>query len=101
MVAFLAPLAGLLLSVAGSLVGRVLLALGIGYVTYKGFDLSVSWLLVQIKGNMGAMPVEVVSLMGYLWVDKAISLIFSAYSAALLVKLAGKADLTQMVTKGA
>lgn len=89
------------LSIAGSLVGRVLLALGMGYVTFKGFDLTVSWLLVQIKSNLQGMPAEVVSFMGWLWVDKAISMIFSAYSVALLAKLAGNANLTKLVTKGA
>jgi hypothetical protein len=101
MFAFLMPLLGGLLSITGSLVGRVLLALGIGYATFKGFDVSVAWLLTQIKTNIGGMPVEVVSLLGYLWVDKAIGMIFSAYSAALLVKMAGQANVTKMVTKGA
>jgi hypothetical protein len=87
-------------TVMGSLVGRVLLALGMGYVTFKGFDLSIAWLLARIKDNFAGMPVEVLQLLGYLWVDKAISMIFSAYSVAVLVKLAGSANITKMVTKG-
>ena len=90
---------GLLLQIAASLVGRVLLALGIGYVTYSGFDVGVTWLLTQIKSNISSMGSDTVSFLAWLWVDKAIGLIFSAYSAALVVKMAGSTKLTKMVTK--
>lgn len=97
---FLMPLLGGLATIAASLVGRVLLALGVGYVTFKGFDLTIAWLLTQIKTNISAMPLEVVNFFGYMWVDKAIGMIFSSYSAAILVKLAGSTNITKMVTKG-
>lgn len=97
---FINALWGVLAYILPSLVGRVLLALGIGYVAFKGFDLTVGWLLAQIKTNLSAMPLEVVNFLGWLWVDKAIGMIFSAYSAALLVKLAGSTSITKMVTKG-
>lgn len=94
-------LLGGLLTVAGSMVGRVLLALGMGYVTYTGFSSSVTFLLDGIKANMGGMGGDVVAFLAWLWVDKAIGLVFSAYSAALLVKLAGSTKLTKLITKGA
>jgi hypothetical protein len=92
-------LLGGLLSIAGSMVGRVLLALGMSYVTYTGFDLSINWLLSDIKNNMSSLPSEVVSFLAWCWVDKAIGMLFSAYSAALVVKLAGGTTLTKLVTK--
>lgn len=92
-------LLGGLLNIAGSMVGRVLLALGIGYVTYKGMDTGIGWLLTQIKSSMGAMPADVISFLAWLWVDKAISCIFSAYTAAALIRAAGAASITRMVTK--
>lgn len=95
----LMSLLGGLLTIAGSMVGRVLIALGMGYVSYSGFDLVVTWLLDQIKADLGAMPADVVSFLGFLWVDRAISMVFSAYSAALVVKLAGSSKLTKLVTK--
>lgn len=95
----LMSLLGGLLRIAGPLVGRVLLALGMGYVSYSGFDLAVGFLLEQIKSNIGSMPSDVASLLGFLWVDKAIGLVFSAYSAAMAVKLAGGTKLTKLVTK--
>ena len=97
---FLMPLLGGLMSIAGSLVGRVLLALGIGYVTFKGFDITIGWLLTSIKGSLGAMSAETLNFLAFLWVDKAIGMLFSAYSAAVLVKMAGSAQITKMVTKG-
>jgi hypothetical protein len=97
---FLYALGGLLLNLCGNLVGRVLLSLGIGYVAFKGFDLTIAWLLTQIKSNLSAMPFETVNFLAFLWVDKAISMIFSAYSCAVLVKLAGSANITKMAVKG-
>lgn len=90
---------GILLQIAASMVGRVLLALGIGYVTYAGFDVGITWLLTQIKANMSSMGADTLSFLAWLWVDKAIGMVFSAYSAALLVKMAGSAKFTKMVTK--
>lgn len=97
----LMSLLGGLLTIVGSVVGRVLLALGMGYATYSGFDVAVTWLLDQIKSNIGAMPADVVGFFAFMWVDKAIGLVFSAYTAALVVKLAGSTKLTKLVTKGA
>lgn len=99
MMRFLMPLLGGLITIAGTMVGRVLIALGMGYATFRGFQVTVDWLLSQIKGNVGAMPTEVISFLGYLWVDRAIGMIFSAYSAAILVKLAGKTAITKLVMK--
>jgi len=90
---------GLLASACSSLVGRVLLALGMGYVTYSGFDLSVQWLLAQVKLNFSGMPTEVVSFLGWLWVDRAIGMVFAAYTAALVVRLSSSGTLTRLVTK--
>lgn len=93
-------LLGGLLTICGSLVGRVLIALGMGYVTYSGFDLAITWLLDQVKSNINAMPVDVVNFLAFLWVDKAIGMVFSAYTAALTVKLAGSTKITKLITKG-
>lgn len=100
MIALVRVFIGALLTICESVVGRVLLALGMGYVTYSGFDLTISWLLNQIKSDISAMPAQVVAFLAYLWIDKAIGMVFSAYSAALLIKLGGSNKLTKLVTKG-
>lgn len=97
---FLMPLLGGLLTIVGSVIGRVLLALGMGYVTFKGFDVAVGWLLAQIKSNMSALPAQVIQFLAFIWLDKAIGLVFSAYSAAALIRMAGSTQITKLVTKG-
>lgn len=99
MFAFLAPLGGLLVSIVGSVVGRVLVALGMSYVTYNGADTAIGWLLDQIKTNTAALDPQIVRFLAFLWVDKAIAMIFSAYSAALLIKTLGGSGFTKLVTK--
>lgn len=101
MYAFLAPLLGGFLAITGSMVGRVLLALGLSYITYSGFDLAINWLFTDIKNNINSMPAEVASLLGFLWVDKALSMIFGAYMVALGIKMAGGTGITKLVQKGA
>lgn len=96
---FLYALAGLLVNIAGSLVGRVLLALGVGYVTYSGADKSIQWIFQMIKDNINAMPPEIIQVIGFFWIDKAVSLIFSAITAALVIKMAGSDTITKMIIK--
>jgi hypothetical protein len=93
-----ALLGGLAMS-ASSLVGRVLLALGLSYVTYSGFDLAVTWLLNEIKANFSGMPVDVIQFLAWLWVDKAIGMLFAAYAASIAIKAAGSTTITKMVRK--
>ena len=99
MPALIAALGGMFITIMGTLVGRVLLALGLSYVTYSGFDIAVGSLLTGIKSNMSGMGVEVVNLLGWFWVDKAIGMVFSAFSAALAIKMAGGSTLTKLVRK--
>jgi hypothetical protein len=91
---------GALVSVAGPIAGRVLLSLGFSFVTYKGFDVAVGWLLEMVKSNFIGMPATVVSFLAYMWVDKAIGMLFSAYTAAIAIKAVG-GSMTKMVAKGA
>lgn len=95
---FLASLVGALLSIAGSMVGRVLLSLGIGYVTYKGFDVSVQFLMNMIKDNMSQMPKDISDMLAWFWVDKAIGMVFSAWLASLAVSGLAKGVTKMKVT---
>lgn len=96
---WLAPLLGGLATVAGSLVGRVLLALGITFVTFSGLSVGVDSLKAMVVTNMSGMGVKVAGLLAFLWVDKAITLVFSAFSALLALKMAGSDSITSMVIK--
>lgn len=95
----LVALLGGLVSIVGSVVGRVLLALGLSYVTFKGFDIGVEWLLSQIKSGVGSMPAEIVDFLAFLWIDKAIGVMFSCWSACMAVKMIGGGSITKLVMK--
>lgn len=45
------------------------------------------------------MPVDAVAFLAWLWVDKAIGMLFSAYTAAIGIKMAGGTSFTKMITK--
>lgn len=92
-------LVGALLNVAGTLAGRVLLALGIGFATYKGADVALTSLMTQVKSAFGGVPSEVSQFLAFMWVDKALSILFSAYVAALALKTAAGAALKMVAKK--
>ena len=81
-------IAGALLNVVGTMAGRVLLGLGLGFVTYKGADVAVVSIFTKVKESFGGMQGEVVQFLAFMWVDKGISVIFSAFVVALAIKTA-------------
>lgn len=90
---------GALAPVLGSLVGRVLLALGIGYVTYTGLNIGVDAIYASVKNSFGGLSGDVLNFLAYMWVDKALSTIFSAFTAALAIKLGTSGVMKKMVIK--
>lgn len=94
-----AALIGGLLTALASMVGRVLLALGIGYVTFTGVGTLGDWLMTQIQTAMGGLPADIASFLSWLWVDKAITMVFSAFVAALAFRLGGSDTITQMIVR--
>jgi len=96
---FLAALGGMLLQLAGSLVGRVLLGLGIGYVTYKGVDVTTTFLTNQVKMNMAGLPAEIIDFLAFCWVDKGLGMIFSTWTSCIAVS-GLSSGLTKFKIKG-
>jgi hypothetical protein len=95
----IAALIGAFASAVASLVGRVLIALSLSFVTYKGLSVATDFLYAQMQSYFLSIPPAILSLLGYLWVDKAINLMFSAYTAALAIKMAGGTTIKKLVTK--
>jgi len=83
----------------GSLIGRLLLALGVSYVTYQGITVVSDWLFQNIVESFGHMPVAVVNFLAWLWVDRALSMIFSAWTAAMALKVGAGGSITKMEFK--
>lgn len=91
---------GVLARLVGPLAMRVLLAMGISFVTYKGADTSVGWILESIRANTNGLPSQVAGLLGFLWVDRAIAMMFGAFTASIAVK-AVNGSISRMVVGGA
>lgn len=92
-------LIGALQIALGSFIGRALLALGLSYVTYSGFNIAMDQVMALVRSNMNSIAGQVGSFLAWCWIDKAIAVIFSAYTAALAIKMAGSTTIKKMVLK--
>jgi hypothetical protein len=70
--------AGMLLNVAGTLVGRVLVSLGIGVVTYTGMSLSLNYFKDNAVSALLGLPAELVGVLALMKVGVCISMVMSA-----------------------
>lgn len=96
---FVAAILGGLLNITASLVGRVLVSLGIGVVTYTGFSSSIDWLKSQAVSNLQGLGSDVVGMLSVLQVGTSISIIFSAMMARLLLQGLQGDTVKKWVTK--
>lgn len=78
---FVAALLGGLLNIAGSLAGRMMLALGFGVATYTGVSSSLGWLKTQAISALSGAPANLVQLLAFMKVGECISIVFSAILA--------------------
>lgn len=101
MPAIIAVLWGAFYSMIGTLVGRVLFSLGMGYVTYSGFDYMLDTIKNQVIANFsGAGPV-ILGVLYHAQVDRCISIIFSAVLIKLTLAGVNKANgtMTKLTVK--
>jgi Protein of unknown function (DUF2523) len=96
---FIAALVGALIQVAGTLVGRVLLSLGIGYAVYTGLDAGLSWLTSQVASSYNALPPQALQVMSTLRVGSAANILVSAISARLFLSGMTGGTIRKMVVK--
>src|SRR5690606_17128127 len=96
---FLSALLGGLIQVAGTLVGRVLISLGIGYVAYQGLDTSLEWVGAQIAASVGDLPAQGLAILGALKVGSAVSVLLSALAAKLVLSGMTGGTIRRMVQK--
>jgi hypothetical protein len=95
---FVPALVGALAAAMASLVGRVIIALGIGFVTYKGISVMLDAMRAQVVSSVSGMSADAVQFAAYLWVDKALTIVFSAITISLSFRLIG-GGLKKMVVK--
>lgn len=83
----IAQLIGGLAMAASSLVGRVLLALGLGFATFLGFDALISSITGQIDGLMSNFTSSSLAAWGgFFQIDKHISMGLSAVTTKVAIK---------------
>lgn len=82
---FIAAIGGMLINIAASLVGRVLVALGMGIVTYTGINAALDALKTQAIQQFASLPPEVFGMLSVMKVGVAISIVTSAIAAKLLL----------------
>lgn len=85
MPAILWALGSLLVKIAGSMAGRVLIALGIGVATYTGVNASLDWLKSQAVQAFQGLPADVLGMLGTMKVGQCISIVTSAIVARSII----------------
>lgn len=96
---FLAAFLGALVSAAGTLVGKVLISLGIGLVVFTGVDASIAWARDMALTNIQALPPDVVGILSTLKVGVFISMISSALVVRMTLQGLTGGSIKRMVQK--
>jgi len=97
---FLLMLLGGLGSIAGNLVGRVLVALGIGYLTYQGLSVVLDFLQAQIFNNLlSGGYTEIDAALNMLNIGKCVNVTFSAIAVRNILEGLTGGSFTRQVIK--
>ena len=99
MPAILWALGTLLVNIAGSVAGKVLIGLGIGVVTYTGINASLAFLKSQAVSAFQQLPPEVFGMLGTLRVGQCISIVTSAIVARSVINGVQSDTFKRWVTK--
>lgn len=93
-------LLGGLIQIVGSLVGRVLLALGFGFVEYTGINLlidSAKTSALTLLGGVGASSIA--EWAGFFLIDQHVSILISAVGVKVLLNALGGASIKRLVQR--
>ncbi len=96
--AFFAGLAALL----PTLVSKVLVGLGFGYVTYELGSFAIDSIYQQMASYSSTLPVEIVAVLKYAKTDIAVGIILGSYAAALTIRgLTSAGSVTKLGVRSA
>lgn len=97
--ALIAMIGGALITITRTIVGRVLLALGLSLITYTGVSTSIDYLKGQAVSAFTGMGSDVVGLLGVMKVGEFVSLIVSAIVARSIISGIQSDSMKRWVTK--
>lgn len=83
---FIAALWGALIPMLGSFVGRILVSLGIGYVTYTGIDTAITFAKNAFLSGLSGLPANAVAMAGVLKIGVCVSMLLSAVTARFVMQ---------------
>lgn len=86
MPALIAMLWGALLNILGTIVGRVLVSLGMTAVTVTGINAAMDYGKAQLTAAVSGLDPEVLGLLGALGAGNFVSIILSAIIARMTIK---------------
>jgi Protein of unknown function (DUF2523) len=89
---------GALISAAGTILGQILISLGIGFVAYQGIDMFLIAAKQTFLGSLGLSPV-ITQLAGVLQVGTAVNILASAMASRLVLAGLTSGTLKKMVTR--
>ena len=69
---------GAILNIVGSLVGRLLVSLGIGVASYTGLTATMTWLKSGVSTAASGLNANVLGILSLMQVGSCISMVFSA-----------------------
>lgn len=95
----IAALWGGLIQVLGTLVGRILVSLGVGYLTYTGIDTSIGWAKAQFLSSLSGLPASALQIMGLLKVGICVSMLLSAVTMRMVLKGMQGGSIKRMTLK--
>jgi Protein of unknown function (DUF2523) len=92
-------LLGWLIEICGTLVGQVLLSLGISYLSYEGLDSVITAAKDSFFTSIAGLSPTTVGMLGVLKVDVAVNMLCSALVARLTIAGMTSGKLKKMVLK--
>jgi len=75
---FISAIGGMLINLVGSIVGRVLIALGIGVATFMGIKTSIDLLKASSINALALLPSDILNMLSLMKVGVSINIITSA-----------------------
>jgi hypothetical protein len=96
---FLASLLGGLVAAAGSIAGRVLISLGVGFISFSGVDATIDYIVSQIHTASGSLPSLVLAGLGLLQFDNVVGIMVAAVTSKMVLTGLQSGAVKKMIFK--